>query len=86
MASEPAARRVLARYAGGGSSGSSEVRSANTTSGGDLLIYIGTAPAGTAESAAGWTVTRQTINTATLANVAETATGSWDNRASLPYS
>jgi hypothetical protein len=44
--------------------------------------YMGTAPAGTVESAAGWAVTRIHL---VSPPVTQHATGAWTNRASLTY-
>lgn len=52
-------------------------------------IYHGRAPAGTAESAAGWTISRTTysaLGVLTSTSPPPTATGAWTNRASLTYS
>lgn len=46
--------------------------------------YCGTSPVGTAESAAGWTIKRITVAADGSTTVA-TASGAWDNRASLTY-
>lgn len=53
------------------------------------LAYIGTAPIGTATSAAAWTIIRETVSGDTT--TIEYAQGGantcvWDNRASLTYS
>lgn len=63
----------------GGGGSASEVR-ADTTG---TYSYMGTAPNGTAESASGWAVTRITL---VSPPVIETASGAWDDRASLSYS
>lgn len=47
--------------------------------------YCGTAPAGTAESATTWTLTRITYNAAGSLVATETATDSWTNRATATY-
>jgi hypothetical protein len=50
-------------------------------------IYAGRAPAGTAESATGWTVTRTTFSAlGALLPPPVTGSGAWANRASLTYS
>ena len=51
------------------------------------VIYTGTAPTGTAQSANGWTITRSTFNTAGIRTARGQATGvSWTGRASHSYS
>ena len=47
--------------------------------------YYGTAVAGTAESATGWTIHRTTTDADGLVTATATATGAWSNRASLSY-
>lgn len=47
--------------------------------------YTGTAPNGTLESATGWTITRLQISSAGT-TTKTTASGVWNNRASLSYS
>jgi hypothetical protein len=54
-------------------------------SGGLQFSYIGSAPPGSAESAAVWTVRRTTQNTAGAIVATASATGPWSNYASLPY-
>jgi hypothetical protein len=49
-------------------------------------FYIGKAPAGTANSSAGWTIKRTETNNAGDAIATLTATGIWNNAASLSYS
>ena len=49
-------------------------------------VYVGRAPMGTAESAAGWTIKRRTFSAAGVLQATATATGAWTNRALLTYS
>jgi hypothetical protein len=50
-------------------------------------IYTGKAPAGTSESATGWTILRTTFNALGVRLTGPlTATGIWANRTSLTYS
>jgi len=46
--------------------------------------YLAFAPDGTAESSAGWTITRLTITSAGTTTVGH-ASGAWSNRTSLTY-
>jgi len=46
--------------------------------------YLAFAPDGTAESSAGWTVTRLTVTSAGTTTVGH-ASGIWNNRTSLTY-
>jgi hypothetical protein len=55
-------------------------------SGGQQFSYIGSAPPGSAESAAAWTVRRTTQNTAGAIVATASATGAWSNYSSLNYS
>jgi hypothetical protein len=49
-------------------------------------IYVGKAPAGTSESASGWTITRTTFNALGVKLTGPlTATGIYANRTSLTY-
>lgn len=48
-------------------------------------IYHGRAPAGTAESATGWTVVRTTFSALGALQTTATGSGAWANRASLTY-
>jgi len=49
-------------------------------------IYVGKAPAGTSESATGWTILRTTFNALGVRLTGPlTATGSWADRTSLTY-
>lgn len=59
-----------------------ESRTANTAT----ASYFGTAPGGTDESSLGWTIVRYVFNNAGVLQTRATASGSWANRASLPYS
>ncbi len=47
--------------------------------------YYGSAVAGTAESATGWTIHRITTDADGTVTASATATGAWSNRASLSY-
>ena len=50
-------------------------------------IYVGKAPAGTNESATGWTIKRTTFTALGVTLTGPlTATGAWSSRTSLPYS
>lgn len=55
-------------------------------SGGLQFVYLGSAPPGSAESTAVWTVERFTQNTAGAIVAIAAATGAWSNYSSLPYS
>ena len=55
-------------------------------SGGQQYSYIGSAPPGSAESAAVWTVRRTTQNAAGAIVATAVATGAWSNYPSLTYS
>lgn len=63
----------------GGGGSAQEVR--HDTAGG--YDYTGSAPAGTAESSSGWSVTRITL---TSPPVVKTGTGTWTGRTSISYS
>jgi hypothetical protein len=68
----------------GGGSAASLVRIDTSTAN---TIYTGKAPAGTDESATGWTIKRTTYSTLGVRLTGPlTATGIWANRASLTYS
>ena len=47
--------------------------------------YYGSAVAGTAESATGWTIHRTTTDADGVVTASVTASGAWSNRASLSY-
>ena len=49
-------------------------------------IYLGTAPAGTAEAATTWTLTRLTVDAEGVVTATESATDAWDNRVTATYS
>ena len=49
-------------------------------------IYLGTAPAGTLDSAKTWTLTRLTLAADGSVSATETATDAWDDRATATYS
>lgn len=55
-------------------------------SGGLQFVYVGSAPPGSAEGAAVWTVERFTQNTAGAIVATASATGAWSNYSFLPYS
>lgn len=49
-------------------------------------VYLGTAPAGTLDSASTWTLTRLTVAADGTVSATETATDAWDDRATATYS
>ena len=55
-------------------------------SSGPTTIYAGRAPAGTAESATGWTIDRTTFSALGVQQATATGLGAWANYASLTYS
>jgi hypothetical protein len=68
---------------GGSAAGLVRIDSTSTAN----TLYVGKAPAGTAESATGWTITRTTYSALGVRLTGPlTATGIYANRASLTYS
>jgi hypothetical protein len=57
-----------------------------TNSSNTQIYYTGKADEGTADSAAGWTIKRTTLNNSGAISVTATASGIWNNRESLTYS
>lgn len=51
----------------------------------DPYDYLATAPDGSLDSAEVWTITRLTLNSAGTVTATGTATGAWDDRATLTY-
>jgi hypothetical protein len=73
---------------GGGGSGGAASKSVriDSTSAANT-IYVGKAATGTAESAAGWTITREVFTTTGVRlPPTKAASGAWTNRTSLTYS
>ena len=56
-----------------------------TNSSNTQIYYTGKADEGTADSAAGWTIKRTTLNNSGAISATATATGIWNNRESLTY-
>jgi hypothetical protein len=67
---------------GGGASQSVRIDSTSTSN----TIYVGKAPAATAESSTGWAITRTIFSAAGVLMTTRTASGAWTSRASLTYS